>query len=485
MNGFKLAMGAVGALALGAVLGARDENRTSETGSRSTTRQSYKAIRNLGYSESEIERALVAAGQGPTALLQDDRTTQTAGPTRQGLYPGIDFRPPPEVRAEALRGLRIRKEWERRGKRVDPKTGAGPGGWWIGVGRAIQLAVHPAMPPREIPRMCEYFRRHIKDKQSPDFGREDRPTAGFVAWLLWGGDAGRQWATEISRQMAERDAEQRLLSRRGSRALAIRGARLTAELAQQRSGPHRRGSQNRRRATEGLSEPLQRLYDALDLTDAQKAEELVWQGPTWLLWAGLSEGGHKGLADRYEETDYDREDILERIREELGKEWLQHWADKYIPELTREEAVDAPSFVFFDRPTVLRNAWLIHFTNQAKKIVQQGFLFGVADPGRLGLTTHLSKAQKNQPGYVFAFRPQDARHGTKYGREAVLFRADAILAYHNTDQESQAIAWGEEAEDLHEVRKDGGRWILGGDEDEDAESYATLEDLIADLEKKS
>jgi len=194
MNGSSLTLGLVGALAVGAALGRR--------GSRSTA-----PLRALGYTDAEIARAIAAAGQGPTALMRGD--TQTAGPTRQGAYEGIDFGPPAEVREEALRGLRLRKVNERNGKRVDPRTGAGPGGWWIGVGRAIQLATLPAIPPREILRMRNYFRRHAVDTKAKGFGNEDRPTPGFVAWLLWGGHEGRAWALEIARAMDAQDAEAR------------------------------------------------------------------------------------------------------------------------------------------------------------------------------------------------------------------------------------------------------------------------------------
>ena len=182
----------------------------------SAARDPYAPIRALGYTDSEITRALTAAGQGPRALERGDDTTQTAGPTRQGAYPGLDFRPPPAVRAEALRGLQLRKANERSGKKVDPKTGAGPGGWWIGVGRAIQLATLPAMPPREITRMRDYFRRHAVDMKSTGAAR-GQATPGVVAWLLWGGDEGRDFARDLAGQMDRMDAE-REGARRGTRA---------------------------------------------------------------------------------------------------------------------------------------------------------------------------------------------------------------------------------------------------------------------------
>ena len=33
-------------------------------------------------------------------------------------------------------------------------------------------------------------------------GHPDYPSPGRIAWLLWGGDAGRTWASKILRQQA-------------------------------------------------------------------------------------------------------------------------------------------------------------------------------------------------------------------------------------------------------------------------------------------
>lgn len=206
LDGTILALGVVGAVAVAGAFTRR--------GSASRLGSEYDPIRALGYSDEEIAKALAAAGKGPTAL-QRGVQQDTAGPTRQGEFPGLDFVPPPAVRAAALKGLRLRKVNEKRGKRVDPRTGAGPGAWWIGVGRAIQLAIHPSMPPREIPRMAEYFRRHDKDQFAPDFGNDQRPSNGYVAWLAWGGQPGAVWARELREQM-ERSGKKR---KRGSRAI--------------------------------------------------------------------------------------------------------------------------------------------------------------------------------------------------------------------------------------------------------------------------
>jgi hypothetical protein len=429
----------------------------------SAARDPHAPLRALGYTDREITRALAAAGQGPAALERGDDTTQTAGPTQEGAYPGLDFRPPPEVRKEALRGLQLRKENERRGVKVDPKTGAGPGGWWIGVGRAIQLATLPAMPPREITRMRDYFRRHAADVKSAGAVR-GQATPGVVAWLLWGGDASRDWSRDLAGQMDRMDAEREggrkgarfargetggraKHPRTGSRALAARGARLDAEMARRPRRTRRSGSRNAD-PTKGLSDPLRMLFAQLDLTEDQKPTELAYQA-SWLLWTGLSKGGHNKLAKAYKQSDYNTEAILPRIKDELGEDWLRKWYDDAVPQLLRNDAAEAPSFLFFEEPKVLRNVWLVHFTHDAYAVERQGFRHGIDDPRRVGLTTHFSNQAKQRPGYVFAFRPEDVigyalndSGRPKYGKEAVLFRADAVFAWHTSDDEPQAIAWG-------------------------------------------
>lgn len=42
--------------------------------------------------------------------------------------------------------------------------------------------------------MASYFARHQVDKRGKNFGNDEDPSAGYIAWLLWGGDAGKAWA---------------------------------------------------------------------------------------------------------------------------------------------------------------------------------------------------------------------------------------------------------------------------------------------------
>jgi hypothetical protein len=47
--------------------------------------------------------------------------------------------------------------------------------------------------------MVSYFARHEVDKDAQGFrpGEPGYPSAGRIAWALWGGDAGRSWANAI------------------------------------------------------------------------------------------------------------------------------------------------------------------------------------------------------------------------------------------------------------------------------------------------
>ena len=47
--------------------------------------------------------------------------------------------------------------------------------------------------------MVSYFARH----QGDNLSGTDPPSAGYIAWLLWGGDAGRDWAERKAKQIDE------------------------------------------------------------------------------------------------------------------------------------------------------------------------------------------------------------------------------------------------------------------------------------------
>jgi hypothetical protein len=94
------------------------------------------------------------------------------------------FVPPAEVRANAKRGLELRAKH-------------GRGGTEIGVARARDLSNGKALPLSTVNRMVSYFARHEVDKKGEGWGVD---SAGYIAWLLWGGDAGKSWANRIANE---------------------------------------------------------------------------------------------------------------------------------------------------------------------------------------------------------------------------------------------------------------------------------------------
>lgn len=94
--------------------------------------------------------------------------------------------------AEAERGLAWRDEF-------------GRGGTEIGVARARDIANRRNLSLDTVNRMVSYFARHEVDKEGQGWspGEDGYPSAGRIAWALWGGDPGRTWAEAIARQNRE------------------------------------------------------------------------------------------------------------------------------------------------------------------------------------------------------------------------------------------------------------------------------------------
>uniref|UniRef100_UPI0035CAA0BE hypothetical protein n=1 Tax=uncultured Sphingomonas sp. TaxID=158754 RepID=UPI0035CAA0BE len=93
------------------------------------------------------------------------------------------FKPTAKMAANAEKGLKLRGTF-------------GRGGTDVGVRRAQQLADRKELSAEDVKSMHSYFARHEVDKKgkSHEWGSDADPSAGYVAWLLWGGDEGKEWA---------------------------------------------------------------------------------------------------------------------------------------------------------------------------------------------------------------------------------------------------------------------------------------------------
>jgi ATP-dependent protease ClpP protease subunit len=102
----------------------------------------------------------------------------------------IDLKPTEAMAAEAKLGLRWRREYNR-------------GGTEVGVARARDISNRTNLSPETIGRMVSYFARHEVDKEGQGFspGEDSYPSAGRIAWALWGGDPGASWARSKYKQL--------------------------------------------------------------------------------------------------------------------------------------------------------------------------------------------------------------------------------------------------------------------------------------------
>ena len=106
----------------------------------------------------------------------------------------INTKPTEAMAANAKRGLEWREEF-------------GRGGTEVGVARARDLVNRRDLSINTVRRMYSYFARHTVDKQAEGFssGEEGFPSAGRIAWELWGGDAGESWANRITQRLNSLD----------------------------------------------------------------------------------------------------------------------------------------------------------------------------------------------------------------------------------------------------------------------------------------
>lgn len=101
------------------------------------------------------------------------------------------FKPTLKMASAARRGLRLREKF-------------GRGGTQVGVDRARQLAERRELTDADVKSMHSYFARHAVDKATAThrWNSNEDPSAGFIAWLLWGGDAGHAWADAKAKILA-------------------------------------------------------------------------------------------------------------------------------------------------------------------------------------------------------------------------------------------------------------------------------------------
>lgn len=149
-----------------------------------------------------------------------------------------------------------------------------------------------------------------------------------------------------------------------------------------------------------------------------------------------------------------------------------------------------PPWVYLEFKGYVHDAWLVHFSDAADDIFHAGFAYGVSpeEPERLGLSTNWrDDVRRSTPGFNFAYTVADAKRALRgggrnpYGRHAVVFRADGLLVWHNSDEERQVIFLGSTAHDVTQLYQLDGRWAVGerpGGQPTYAGSFADVVDWV-------
>lgn len=126
-------------------------------------------------------------------------------------YRHIDFSPPAGVREALRRGLELHAMGHS-GDGLQPDT----------VAWARRMANGEDVTFEKARNMDAWFARHDNDAERAARER-DKTSPAYVAWLLWGGDAGVAWAAKLARQMDAADNDDLTAStRRGAARSGLR-----------------------------------------------------------------------------------------------------------------------------------------------------------------------------------------------------------------------------------------------------------------------
>jgi HK97 family phage portal protein len=135
-----------------------------------------------------------AWGNQPASIPGTTDVLDAAEGVKYAEYPGLRFIAPQAVRDAARKGLKLYDQG-RGGDGLTSQT----------VREARTIAGRQDVSPDKLRRMRAWFARHESDKK-PGWDKPGKETPGYVAWLLWGGDAGRRWAEQMVADMERIEA---------------------------------------------------------------------------------------------------------------------------------------------------------------------------------------------------------------------------------------------------------------------------------------
>jgi HK97 family phage portal protein len=152
----------------------------------------YISANLFSISDGEVEKPINPVNEEDLEDYDDEETDKAISLLldQEKALSDIDTVPTNSMAEEAARGLQWRKKYKR-------------GGTTVGVARANQLMNKERLSIDTVKRMYSFFSRHEVDKQAEGFsqGEKGYPSAGRIAWALWGGDAGFSWSTKVRNQI--------------------------------------------------------------------------------------------------------------------------------------------------------------------------------------------------------------------------------------------------------------------------------------------
>jgi hypothetical protein len=150
---------------------------------RKTTAEANQIEILSGVLNPEEVRQSQYGGDGYTTdiILQDD------GGQRGDAAP-LRFPIPKGVQTEAKQGLDLSRKF-------------GRGGTEVGRAMATVLSRGGSVTEQVIRKIASYFPRHAGD----NLDQTNPPSNGLIAWKLWGGDPGREWAEGIVKELDQGD----------------------------------------------------------------------------------------------------------------------------------------------------------------------------------------------------------------------------------------------------------------------------------------
>ena len=142
----------------------------------------FKSLKPADFIDLEVTKTQSEEDQEKEGVTKEDIDTDDLKQEFKDLQ-DIDTKPTKGMIEEAKKGLEWRREY-------------GRGGTQVAVARATNIKNGDNLSFDTIKRMNSFFARHEVDKKAEgfDIGEDGFPSAGRIAWALWGGDAGQSWA---------------------------------------------------------------------------------------------------------------------------------------------------------------------------------------------------------------------------------------------------------------------------------------------------